>query len=785
MTRDRRVASSFVTESPFVSVYETGTAYGPIAPLAAELYGILSELRDQEFDSAVYQLQAEVYDLLAPRIEGEDDLADYEVEAIVESHFGPLVRETNALLDRMAAEVEGHDVEHMTEEEIDTLLDRFEPHDTGLAPSFENFLEKVWAKAKKTVKKVAGAVKKGVKTAVKTVGKIATAPIALVLKKLKGLVKPLLSKVLKSAIDKLPEPLQDAARQAAQKLFGGKARTDATPEESEVARVEDEMGHLLGESNDATDEEIAYLQTELDLEIANLILADDETQQDTAVADYATRARRTGPGRRRRLRRARRRLAKDFKDLGDGDDPAPAVEQFIPALLPALKLGLKVIGRKRVVEAIARLVGNLLRPFVGPKMSAPLANAIVGTGLRLVGLEMSEDDKADAAANATAAVVEDTVRRVAQLPAEMLEDEIVLEAVVEEAFDEALVANFPPMPGRPDLVSAELPGSWHSRGEYKRFEPPIAVKITPTLARDLKSFGGASPTVLGHSLKDLVGRNAQVRLYEAVSGTWLSKISRDEKDVWGLGGIEEVKWRSIHPLTPPAASLLLKDMTMAGTKLIDPRFLQKPDLIDVGQRFYYIEVPGLTEGAVITHDSAFYYVLDCPQRLASMTLFIGEQAAQSIAKALRARDAAGAGKELAKLLLNVGRQAISSDLRDTVDIRKEMVEIENLAPVLARLVPVLKRVLLRWFLGKLVKWIAGLLVDRLIGDQFTRAADDPADGVSLKLTWRNPVGMDVVCRLLNSGTVPLGEFEKELRKLVDVLVATIPAPEIKAGYHRD
>ena len=161
--------SPYVTESPFVSVYETGHDGDYASPQAAELYGILAELRDAEFDAAVYQLQAEAYDLLAPRLEGEeDDLSDYEVDQFFEAHFGPLVRETGRLLDGVAAEMERHDLDGMTEPEIDHLLDQYEPLPTGLAPSFEGFLKKVWKKAKTAVKKVASAAKKGVIKAVKT-----------------------------------------------------------------------------------------------------------------------------------------------------------------------------------------------------------------------------------------------------------------------------------------------------------------------------------------------------------------------------------------------------------------------------------------------------------------------------------------------------------------------------------------------------------------------------------------------------------------------------------------
>ena len=221
----------------------------------------------------------------------------------------------------------------------------------------------------------------------------------------------------------------------------------------------------MAASGDSTDDELGHLQTEFDLQIANLILADDETRQDVAIADYETRARRHGVAPYRRLRRARRRFVGNLQKLDDGDDPAPAVEQFIPAILPVLKLGLKIIGRKRVVEAIGKLVGNLLRPFTGPKMAVPLANAIVDTGLRIIGFEMTEDNKATMAAEATAAVVEDTVRQVAQMPAGRSRQRNLPRGPGRGGVRRgARAATFRRCRAGPTLIRSELPGGWPQPG---------------------------------------------------------------------------------------------------------------------------------------------------------------------------------------------------------------------------------------------------------------------------------------------------------------------------------
>ena len=72
---------------------------------------------------------------------------------------------------------------------------------------------------------------------------------------------------------------------------------------------------------------------------------------------------------------------------GRDEDLAPAVEQFVPALLGALKLGISLIGRPKVVGFLAKYLGQLIQKWVGPQDSGALSNAIVDTGLRLVSLE--------------------------------------------------------------------------------------------------------------------------------------------------------------------------------------------------------------------------------------------------------------------------------------------------------------------------------------------------------------------------------------------------------------
>jgi len=116
--------------------------------------------------------------------------------------------------------------------------------------------------------------------------------------------------------------------------------------------------------------------------------------------------------------------------LKEGEDPTPHVENFVPAILPAVKLGIKLAGRKKVVNFLAKLVANLIRRFIGPQYAPPLSQAIVDAGLRLINLETLPEDEARTAGEAVAATVEETVRRVADLPEYVLDNEALLEGFV-------------------------------------------------------------------------------------------------------------------------------------------------------------------------------------------------------------------------------------------------------------------------------------------------------------------------------------------------------------------
>jgi hypothetical protein len=197
--------------SPFLSVYEAEEGGEPVDSTAREYAAFLNELYDEEFDEALLQLASEAAALYDTQLVRESaGPITYEAERIVASHFAPLAREVETMMQAVAAEFGRRDPSNLTQGEIDTIVDRYRPS-AELSPSFENFFGKLKKAVKKVASKAVDLAKKGISAA----AKLGLGPI---LEKLKALIQPLLKRVLQIAIGKLPSQLQPIAKKLAERL---------------------------------------------------------------------------------------------------------------------------------------------------------------------------------------------------------------------------------------------------------------------------------------------------------------------------------------------------------------------------------------------------------------------------------------------------------------------------------------------------------------------------------------------------------------------------------------
>jgi hypothetical protein len=770
----RAFERAFEQQTPFLSEYgfEGNAALaGPRAELFATL---MSEFHDSEFEAAVTDLVHEAAAMAHDQFsyEGADAMSErQESMQGLRELFEPLERESVAAIEGLEAHLGEADYSTLSEAEFEAFLDRFEPESAALSPAFEDFFKKLVKKAKGVVRGAVKLAKKGVKLASKL------SPINLVLGRLKKLVKPLLERVLRVAVDKLPVAVQPIARQLAKKYLGiGTADAPADAEPGEPAAAD---------PADAT--------RALDTKLAAQVLNGDGA--DGAGADSPPEEKDESSAETwRRLQRARRRFARRIGELEDEAEAKPVVEEFVPVVLAGLKLGIKIVGRPRVISFLSGLLAKLIQKYVGKAQAGMLSKALVDAGLRLVNLE-AESEPVAPAGEALAATLEDTVNRLVQsAPEAAWQDEAVIEGYVREAFARAASAHFPDSEIRGDLhEAAESSGVWEllPRGSatklYKKYSRVLEVTLTPQLAEAVKSFGDVT---LSRTLRDQLGVPAQatvrarMHLYEVLAGTTVGSIAKGEKGVRGLGHAGRGAWSMLHPLTPEAAGALLKEPALG--KAAQPRFLADRNVLEIGQRLYYLELPESfmrpRPNRSLQRIGGTKVVLDLPGGTVRIRRYFSEADAQSLATALRKRAPLG-------VILGMLRSGFESRLAKLFSgsptrglrIVHEAVPAESLLP---SNVAILLKAAGRPVTEALTKWVLDAFTRELrdrydaLATDIVRAADADADGVSVVVSFSRAPFLGALRELLGGNVAAVGRMNQALRQAPEHSLA------VRAGYAR-
>lgn len=711
--------SSTPLRSPFLAIYEL-EAEGSVDPQTEEYVSFLNELYDEQFNEVLSSLVDEavgVYQSSYANEHADSSTSTYQADRLLTQHFTPLVSEAESMIRAVAAELGKHDPNTLSEEEVEGIVDSYRPSNE-INPQFEEWF--------------GGLLKKVVNVAKSAAGTIAKWGLGPILNKLLALVKPLLKKVTDMAIDRLPIHLQPMA----------KMLRDKVPFLKEFEEYEGYDTQTMGTYG------VKDIQNEFNQQVANLLFAQTETEQDLEVAHASN-----PPGVQEgfplaELEAARERLVEGLMNLKDGEDPTPQVENFIPALIPVLKVGLKLAGRGRVVNFLANFLSKLIVRFVGPSYAGPLSKAIVDAGLRLLQLETPQNE-ARAAASAVAATIEETVQRVAALPEFILDNQELLEGATLEAFEQAAAANLPPVLSddtyrkRPELRDHHQ-GFWHRYRRYKKhLGPKIMASISPYKLASLETFDGST---VGEALEEQYAiapgeeLQAEVHLYEAIPGTRLSDIARGEEVI---SKVEGENWQSsLHPLTHDAAALLLDQPELgrdAAGQTGDPTAPQ------VGQRFYYLEIPGkrplmatTPDGrAHVRHRSRLRLDFVFPKNEIVARIYLSEIRSQRIAVELRRNGHTG-------MIIQRLRPFIQRRVDRTFSHVGKLKIIHG-AVIPGQAWSALSRLpslVLQEFRGRLTEWIMKSLANNLQkhAQEFIRAADDTSDGVTITLTLENPPG---------------------------------------------
>ena len=596
--------------SPFAGSFETETVTEgewETDPMANEYYEMLNELHDTEFESAIDNVVAELQEHLMSHESSAPFLNEAQTEQLALNYLQPLVNETQQLFETIANELEALPLQQMNEMELETTIDNiYLNRKTTCTPAQEFFLKKFLNKAKAVVKKV---IKVGNKFS----------PLHIAMKKLGPLVKPLLMKVLDKALNRLPASVRGAAKELANKLFKRKAveqdGTEDTTEDSAEGRAnnDDNAGGEETVTGDEGEAPTVYpsvnIQAELDHYMTQFVMADNETTQNNIQAEYENAVEGERDLEMQEVDAAREQFINELEKLNEGEDPTPALENFLPvifkAAMKALKITIKIIGREKVVKFLAGLMAKWISKYISPEKAQKLALVMADKGMKLLKLETTENE-ADTKAvyEAIANTVEEVAGKLSGLNEEVMNNPDLLAHEAYLAFENAAAAYFPDNAIRYEARESETGnGYWERKNKYDKYTKLFTVELNNSQLKSVQTFGGTN--LLGF-VTDTLGLSvnkplkATVHIFQAVPGTTLSSICLREKMIPGFGTASRNAYNQIHPLTTEAASVILGQPGLG--KNVRPVHNRNRNLIFPGERFYYLQIQGAASQPANTED---------------------------------------------------------------------------------------------------------------------------------------------------------------------------------------
>jgi hypothetical protein len=774
-----------LAEGPFVSPFTTGSPSESGTSLRAEL---VAELTNPELASALGEVVQEVSAVHAEHMAltaGEAYGAAAEAaELAAAQHLEVLGELTDRYLETLAATAGERDAATLTEDELTQLLEALEqaPTPTTESPAFENFFGAI----RRTVGKVLSGAANLAKRAVQAVGSVL--PLGEIIRKLKALVAPLLKRVLTFAIDRLPVALRPAANRLRARLFGSEVmqEDELNPEALETVAEQAAVGDTR-----AMEYEFTARVADLLTETSGQGEEEDEWTQPESVTETPYEVFESGDGRwsANEIDAARIRLISELSALRDGESAAPVFENFLPAILPAVRLGITVVGRGRVVNFLAGMLAKMLNRYVGPQLSRPLSQAIVDAGLRVLTLESpTPQEVALAGPSAIAAVAEDTARALSALEAAAFEDPVRLEVETIAAFNEAVARNFPPSLLRADLPereSQDATSMWAMRPRvywYKKYTKVFEVELTPQTAASITTFGGVTLAAFLRSVHGITKTvKTHIHLYETLPGTYLSRIAALERDVPYM---KYDGWRRFHPLSVSAAGTLLSEPGLG--KDVDAEYLRDRGHIASGQRFYYLTLPVTVRDGGGGPSQAFVVIDGRPtSNLIKIFLYLSEADAQPIAARARQNNTTAFVIALrAAFAAAVRSLRMSPRSRVTVLRESELTGETEVYEAGGGVAAAIGEKVLGVIIDKLIDAAIRLATDyaRAKRDEFVKMVDDPKSGVTVIATIPAP-GLSTVLR---GGVLPSIAQVGALRTVIGSLTSSklLPGLQTVAGFRR-
>ena len=151
-------------ESPFSRTYNP-TANNGVTQAGEEFVDLLSELNDQEFQEAIYEMINEVEDTWRNKVTNEVAMnGNYIPYATQQArqYFAPVIKEAESMIDKIGEHFSGNNLSDQSEAAIESYFDNLEFDHSQYTPVQEQFLGKIFNKVKSVVKKGVDLAKKGI-----------------------------------------------------------------------------------------------------------------------------------------------------------------------------------------------------------------------------------------------------------------------------------------------------------------------------------------------------------------------------------------------------------------------------------------------------------------------------------------------------------------------------------------------------------------------------------------------------------------------------------------------
>ncbi len=741
-----------------------------------------SQVHDTEFEEALAELAGGA-EAEFSRYTGATQLEqalvqpdfDSKFDQFFDSEYGPMTQQLEMEMDRLSSYLSENIRSDMDFDKIEGIIENFQVAEPEL------FFGRIKKAIKKIGKGIAAVAKKGLSIA----KKVALGPLGLILSKIIGKMKPyirpFLKRILKAGLGRISPKYRGLVQKALKSLKLGEFEAlEMGPTEMFELETygepesEDEMSETLVYESPSEEAEVetyyqefpavGELENEFDRQMFELAEAELSgssfegfTQETFEAGELLTTESETVT-----LENARDAFIGGLS--GESPDVEKLTEDFIPAILVALRLGIRLIGRKRVVNTIAKLVATLIGPLVGKKLASPLSQVIVDVGLKMMSLETSEPaSKEQVVASTVANVITETVEKVSEFPQSVLEaEDEVLQSFIQEALMESMANNFPPETLKEEsLATRQIPtdANWilRNKGKYKVLSKKYQLALDPGVASRISTLRR------GEKLRDVLRRQSwdgkspisvTVRVFEAVPGTRLSMIA---KDYLGKAGSEQL--RQILPLTRKAATLLLQAPELAIRKRA-VRPTQGRWHYTAGRRFYIVKItkpstalapPGMGKAVGKSDEVGVKFIAP---KTVLLGIYLNEETSQTMKNLARNKLLVQLSKSLVNLLLEIGSKSI-----------------HNLLTKLKIPASITKRII-----GLLVKWVEKNLNAKAkeLTEKFVKAVERPAQGVTVKLTLELPFSF------ADLRTLNLLTFGGILRKAVTA--APQAGIEILPGY---